>query len=169
MYADSESVRKSGLKNLFPVKTQKNRDMLAISPGTNASLNLLMIVVCLVALIPVYVIVISSLTAESTLTAVGYRLWPEKFATEAYKFLFAQGSIVVTAYINTVIATVAGTLIAVVTVGLYAYAISRENFKFKTFFTFFSFFTLLFNGGLVAYYMVMRQILTGKDIVFYSR
>ena len=159
MYADSESVRKSGLKNLFPVKTQKNRDMLAISPGTNASLNLLMIVVCLVALIPVYVIVISSLTAESTLTAVGYRLWPEKFATEAYKFLFAQGSIVVTAYINTVIATVAGTLIAVVTVGLYAYAISRENFKFKTFFTFFSFFTLLFNGGLVAYYMVMRQVL----------
>ncbi len=154
IYADNEPVR-----NLFPIKTQKNRDMLAISPTTNASLNLLMIVVCLVALIPVYVIVISSITAESTLTTVGYRLWPEQFATEAYKFLFAQGSIVVTAYSNTIIATTAGTLLSIVMVGLYAYAISRDNFKFKTFFTFFSFFTLLFNGGLVAYYMVMRQVL----------
>jgi putative aldouronate transport system permease protein len=152
-------VRKPRLNNLFPRKKQESRDMLAISPSTNASLNLLMIVVCLLALIPVYVIVISSLTAESTLTLIGYRLWPEKFATEAYKFLFAQGSIVVTAYKNTIIATAAGTFLAVVTVGLYAYAISRDNFKFKNFFTFFSFFTLLFNGGLVAFYMVMRQVL----------
>ena len=44
-------------------------------------------------------------------------------------------------------------------VGLYAYAISRDNFKFKTFFTFYAFFTMLFGGGLVAYYMVMRQVL----------
>ena len=44
-------------------------------------------------------------------------------------------------------------------VALYAYAISRDNFKFKTFFTFFAFFTMLFGGGLVAYYMVTRQIL----------
>jgi putative aldouronate transport system permease protein len=152
-------VRKPNLINLFPVRQKKNRDMLAISPAANASLNLLMIIACVLALIPIYVIVISSLTPESTLTAIGYRLWPEKFAVEAYHFLFAQGSIVVTAYQNTILATLAGTFIAVVTVSLYAYAISRENFKFKSFFTFFSFFTLLFNGGLVAYYMVMRQAL----------
>jgi putative aldouronate transport system permease protein len=44
-------------------------------------------------------------------------------------------------------------------VGLYAYAISRDNFKFRTFFTFYAFFTMLFSGGLVAYYMVTRQVL----------
>jgi putative aldouronate transport system permease protein len=159
IYADHEPVRKLSLINFLPVKKQESRDMLSVSPAANASLNLLMIVACVLALIPIYVIVISSLTPESTLTAIGYRLWPEKFATEAYKFLFAQGSIVVTAYNNTILATAAGTLIAVVTVSLYAYAISRDNFKFKTFFTFISFFTLLFNGGLVAYYMVMRQVL----------
>jgi putative aldouronate transport system permease protein len=159
IYAGNVPVRKPGRNNFFTIKKGKSRDMLAISPAANASMNLLMIVVCLLALIPVYVIVISSLTPEATLTAVGYRLWPGKLATEAYKFLFAQGSIVVTAYKNTILATAAGTLIAVVTVSLYAYAISRDNFKFKAFFTFISFFTLLFNGGLVAYYMVMRQVL----------
>lgn len=159
IYTDIVRVLKPSKYNLLPVKMRKSRDMLSVSPAANASLNLVMIVACVLALIPIYVIVISSLTPESTLTAIGYRLWPEKFATEAYKFLFAQGSIVVTAYKNTILATAAGTLIAVVTVSLYAYAISRDNFKFKTFFTFISFFTLLFNGGLVAFYMVMRQVL----------
>ena len=139
-------------------KGRKNR-VLALSPVANAFLNLLMIIVSILALIPIYVIVISSVTAESALTANGYRLWPAKFATVAYKYLFAQGSIVITAYKNTIIATTAGTILAVVMVGLYAYAISRDNFKFKTLFTFYAFFTMLFSGGLVAYYMVMRQVL----------
>lgn len=140
-------------------KKPSNKDMLAISSATNIFLNVLMVIVCVVALIPIYVIIISSLTAEATLTANGYRLWPEHFSTLAYTFLFNKGSIIITAYINTIISTVVGTFLSVVMVGLYAYAISRDNFKFRTFFTFYAFFTMLFGGGLVSYYMVTRQIL----------
>jgi putative aldouronate transport system permease protein len=118
------------------------------------------VVVCIVALIPIYVIIVASVTSEASLTSNGYRLWPEEFSTTAYNFLFGQGSILITAYINTILSTVAGTILAVAMVGLYAYAISRDNFKFKTFFTFYAFFTMLFGGGLVAYYMVMRQVLS---------
>ena len=157
--ANYEPVSKFSQHDLIPVKMRKGRDMLAISPATNAFLNLLMIVICVLALIPIYVIIISSVTAESALTANGYSLWPAKFATAAYHFLFSQGSVIITAYKNTIIATVAGTVLAVVMVGLYAYALSRDNFKFKKFFTFYAFFTMLFSGGLVAYYMVARQIL----------
>lgn len=135
------------------------RDMLSISPTTNVILNLIMVGVCILTLAPIYVIVISSVTAESALAANGYRLWPAAFSTMAYKYLFAQGSIVITAYINTLISTIAGTIMSVVMVGLYAYAISRDNFKLKKFFTFYAFFTMLFGGGLVSYYMVTRQIL----------
>jgi len=158
-YLDYKPERKLSLHNLLPEKERKNKDMLAVSPATNAFLNLLMIIACVLALIPVYIIVISSVTAESALTANGYRLWAAKFSAEAYKFLFAQGSIVITAYKNTIISTVLGTLLSVVMVGLYAYAISRDNFRFKTFFTFYAFFTMLFGGGLVSYFMVTRQVL----------
>jgi putative aldouronate transport system permease protein len=160
--ADFKPLRKDNLRGLFPA-SRESKDMLAISPAVNLFLNLLMVIVCLLALIPVYVIVISSVTSEAALTANGYRLWPEEFSTIAYTFLFSQGSIVITAYINTIISTLAGTLLSVVMVGLYAYAISRDNFKFKTFFTFYAFFTMLFGGGLVAYYMVMRQVLQIQD------
>jgi putative aldouronate transport system permease protein len=152
-------VRKVSLRSIL-FANRRSKDMLSISPVTNGFLNLLMVIVCLVALIPIYVIVISSVTSEASLVSNGYHLWPEEFSGSAYKYLFSQGSILITAYINTILSTLAGTVMAVVMVGLYAYAISRDNFKFKTFFTFFAFFTMLFSGGLVAYYMVMRQVLT---------
>ncbi|MEZ4836742.1 MAG: carbohydrate ABC transporter permease [Caldilineaceae bacterium] len=140
-------------------RRKKHRDVLAISPATNWGFNLLLIFASIVALIPIYVIVIASVTSEASLTTNGYQLWPEEFSTMAYTFLFSQGSIVMTAYRNTIISTVAGTILSVIMVGLYAYPLSRTNFKFATFFTFFAFFTMLFSGGLVAYYMVARQVL----------
>jgi putative aldouronate transport system permease protein len=142
-----------------PASTRKHRDVLALSPFSNTLANILLIVFSILTLIPIYVIVIASITSEASLTANGYRLWPAEFSFMAYTFLFSQGSIVVTAYINTVISTVAGTLMSVIMVGLYAYPLSRDNFKFGTFFTFFAFFTMLFSGGLVSYYMVTRQVL----------
>lgn len=140
-------------------RVREGRDVLAITPTTNVALNLLLAFFCILTLFPVYVIAISSITSEASLAANGYRLWPEEFSGMAYRFLFSQGSIVMTAYKNTVISTLAGTILSVVMVGLYAYPLSRDNFKFGTFFTFFAFFTMLFSGGLVAYYMVTRQVL----------
>lgn len=142
-----------------PFSMRKHRDVLALSPMANALLNVLLILLCLLTLIPIYVIVIASVTSEASLSANGYRLWPQEFSGMAYRFLFSQGSIVVTAYMNTIISTVVGTIMAVIMVGLYAYPLSRDNFKLGTFFTFYAFFTMLFSGGLVSYYMVTRQIL----------
>lgn len=157
-YFPQELDHRVSLESPFLVN-RKSRNMMAISPATNAVLNVLMIIACLLTLIPIYVIIISSVTSEAALTKNGYRLWPEEFSTMAYTFLFSRGSIVITSYINTIISTLAGTVLAVAMVGLYAYAISRDNFKFKTFFTFYAFFTMLFSGGLVSYYMVTRQVL----------
>lgn len=145
---------------------RKNRDPLAISPATDFFLNLMMIVGAIMTLFPFFIIVIASVTSESALTRNGYRLWPEEFSGMAYKYLFSQGSIVITAYKNTIISTVAGTLISVLMVGLYAYPLARDDFKGKTFFTFFAFFTMLFGGGLVAYYMVTRQILNLQNTLW---
>jgi len=141
------------------VDTYKNRDMLSISPGTNTLLNIIMVLCSVLTLAPFYIIIIASITSETSLTVNGYRLWPEEFSMAAYTYLFREGSIIITAYKNTIISTLAGTVLTVILVMLYAYPLSRSNFRFKTFFTFFAFFTMLFGGGLVAYYMVMRQIL----------
>lgn len=152
------TVTKSNTRKRGPY-SRKHRDLLSISPASNTILNALMVIFCVLTLFPFFVIIISSITSEASLTQNGYRLWPEEFSIQAYRFLFVQGSIMVTAYKNTIIATLAGTALSVFMVALYAYPLSRDNFVFGRFFTFYAFFTMLFGGGLVAYYMVTRQIL----------
>ena len=137
-----------------------------ISRGTNLVFNILLIIFCILIIFPLWIIIISSVTSESALTTYGYRLWPLEFSTNAYTYLFKDGSIILTAYKNTLIATFAGTLLSVITVGLYAYALSRPDFRFKKFFTFFSFFTMLFGGGMVSYYNMTRSVLGLKDTVW---
>lgn len=151
---------------LFPTARRGARDMLSIAPSTNLALNALMVFFVILTLAPFYIIIIASITSEASLTQNGYRLWPEEFSLNAYTYLFREGSIIITAYRNTIISTVAGTLVTVVLVMLYAYPLSRNNFRFRTFFTFLAFFTMLFNGGLVSYYMVMRQILHIQNTIW---
>ena len=159
--ATSTSIKAEQRQVFKPVSMRRKaeRDVLALSPVTNALFNIMLVLLCILTLIPIYVIVIASVTSEASLAANGYRLWPQAFSVDAYRYLFSQGSIVVTAYMNTVISTVVGTVMSVVMVGLYAYPLSRDNFRFGTFFTFYAFFTMLFSGGLVSYYMVTRQVL----------
>ncbi|WP_331710602.1 carbohydrate ABC transporter permease [Paenibacillus elgii] len=46
---------------------------------------------------------------------------------------------------------------------MYAYPISRRDFPHKNVFSFFMFFTMLFNGGLVPWYLVYTQMLNFKN------
>ena len=137
-----------------------------ISKGTNLFFNIVLIIGCVLTLFPLWIIIVSSITSEVALTTYGYRLWPLEFSVNAYTYLFRDGSVILTAYKNTLIATLTGTLLSVVTVGLYAYALSRPDFKYKKFFTFFSFFTMLFGGGMVSYYNMCRSVLGLKDTVW---
>lgn len=138
---------------------KKNRDMNEISNGANTLLNIVFIIAVLVTVIPIWVIIIASFTSEKALTTYGYGFWPQEWSVEAYKFLFSKGSIIGTAYKNTIIATVVGTVLCVASVGLYAYPISRADFRWRRAFTFISFFTQLFTAGTVAFYVTCRQIL----------
>lgn len=147
------------------VTTGKKREKLKdhsrnlISRPTNFAFNVLLIVLCLLAVFPLWIILTSSLTSESALKANGYRLWPSEFSANAYTYLFQSGSSILSSYRNTIFATLIGTVICVITVGMYAYALSRPDFRFRKFFTFFSFFTMLFNGGMVSYYNMCRSVL----------
>lgn len=163
------SVDRKEAKRLMKIEKQAAKHSMArnqISRGTNVAFNVLLIVFCILIIFPLWIIIVSSLTEEKTLTTYGYRLWPLVFSAEAYTYLFRDGSVILTAYKNTLIATVAGTVLSVITVGLYSYALSRPDFKFKKFFTFFSFFTMLFGGGMVSYYNMTRNVLGLKDTVW---
>jgi putative aldouronate transport system permease protein len=130
-----------------------------ISVPANFLLNAFLLITCVLILLPIWIIIAASFTSEAALTSYGYGFWPKAFDVKAYTYLFTRNSIIGTAYKNTVLATVAGTVLSVISVGLYAYPLSRREFRFRNFFAFFSFFTMLFNGGLVSYFIITRNVL----------
>jgi putative aldouronate transport system permease protein len=140
--------------------------MNAIPGYANILLHILLVLGSAACILPLLMIVSASLTDSKTLELSGYAFWPRDFTLTAYNYLFRLGSFVGIAYRNTIAATVLGTAICVLTVGLYAYPLSRKDCRFTGFFTFISFFTMLFGGGLVPFYILCTQFINISDTIF---
>lgn len=138
-------------------------DPLKISKGSNVVLNIILILLTISAILPFLFVVMISFTDEDVIRRNGYQLIPEKFSTEAYQYVFKGGGQIATAYKNSVIITVVGVVIALILTTMYAYALSRDDYEYKGFFTKVSTIPMLFSGGLVASYLIMTQFLGLKD------
>ncbi|MEO5887438.1 MAG: carbohydrate ABC transporter permease [Anaerolineales bacterium] len=120
-------------------------------------------VICFTWLVPLLMIVSASFTEEATLVNSGYELIPPKFSLEAYQWLGNDPSMLVNSYGVSIVVTAVGTVVGVTIMALLAYVLSQRNFKLRSVLTFIVFFTMLFNGGLVPYYINMSRVLGVKD------
>lgn len=128
--------------------------------------KILLVIFAISCIFPFLFVVIISLTDEKSLALNGYQLWPKEWSMEAYRFIFGEGSQLITSLGVTLMITVIGTVIAVFMTGTYAYVLSRNSFPFRKFFTFYLFFTMLFAGGLVPSYLVMTKLLGLKNTIW---
>jgi len=144
----------------------KSRDFQKLSPAWNISFNVVAGIFAFICVFPFLFVTIISFTDEQTLAHNGYRIIPDKWSVEAYRYLFNAGDQLLRSYGVTIFITVVGTLMSLVFISLFAYAISRKTFRYRNFFAFFAFFTMLFNGGLVPSYIVSTQLLGLKDSIW---
>jgi putative aldouronate transport system permease protein len=129
-------------------------------------LHVLFIIVTCSMIFPLLLVVIVSLTDEMTITRDGYSYFPKLLSLEAYKYLFLDSMTIIRAYGVTILATVAGGLGGLLLTSLLAYPISRNDLPLRKTLSFYIFFTLLFNGGLVPWYLVFTQIFNVKDTIW---
>ena len=135
----------------------------AISKPTNILLNGLFAILAALCIVPFLFVVIISLTSEESLQLNGYKFWPEEWSLEAYKYIFTSGSNILNAYGVTIVVTIVGTLLGLIIMTTYAYALSRKSFAYKKFFTKLIFIPMLFSGGIVASYLVVTRFLNLKN------
>jgi putative aldouronate transport system permease protein len=129
-------------------------------------LHVLFIIVTCTMIFPLLLVVIVSFTDEMTITREGYSYFPKQLSLEAYKYLFLDSMTIIRAYGVTILATVAGGLGGLLLTSLLAYPISRNDLPLRKTLSFYIFFTLLFNGGLVPWYLVFTQIFNVKDTIW---
>ncbi|QLG38612.1 carbohydrate ABC transporter permease [Paenibacillus sp. E222] len=144
----------------------KKRDFYHVSNGWNVIMNILAGLFALICVFPFVFVVIISFTDEKALARDGYRLIPKEWSLAAYQFVWQSGDTLLRAYGVTILVTVLGTIISLILMSLYAYAISRKSFRYRRFFSIFAILTMLFNGGMIPTYMVVSQLLHLKDSIW---
>ncbi|HEX3028241.1 MAG TPA: carbohydrate ABC transporter permease [Clostridia bacterium] len=129
----------------------------------NAIINGFFILYSAACILPLLLVIAVSFTSEKALAISGYSFIPKEFTFDSYKFVFNLGDAIVRAYGITILVTVVGTIISTMVISMYAYPISRKDFRYKGFFSFIVFFTMIYNSGLVPWYVVYANILHLKD------
>ena len=129
--------------------------------------HMMMTVLSLLAVIPILLMLISSMTDNAALLQNGYSFFPKKWSAFAYEWLFqTNGSVVVRAYGISFVLTAMGTLCSLLITTPLAYGMSKSKLPFRGALTFYVFFTMLFNGGLVPTYINYTNVFHVKDTFF---
>jgi putative aldouronate transport system permease protein len=106
---------------------------------------------------PFWYSLIGSLNEGADFIRGGVYLWPRKFTTANYRAVF-QNMQLLDAFKITVARTILGTVFSVLFTVIFAYGFSRKNLKGRKIYAFMGIFTMFFSGGLIPYYMVIRQL-----------
>lgn len=130
-----------------------------ISRPWNAVFNLIFIIFSMMAVIPFVFVIIISFTSQQSIVKNGYKFIPESWSMEGYNYILKASKAIFGAYGVSILVTVLGTLIGLCLIGTYAYVLSRTNYPYRKFFTVVALIPMLFNGGMVANYLLMTSIL----------
>ncbi len=133
---------------------------------TNVLFNIVFLITSLICIIPVFFVFMISVSSEQSLAEFGYRFIPKYFSDSAYVFLWNEKNMILQTLFISVLVTVLGTVVGVFATTTMGYALSRRNFKLKGFYTWVVFIPMIFNGGMVASYVVNVNILGLKDSIW---
>jgi putative aldouronate transport system permease protein len=125
----------------------------------NVSNIVILLFVGFICVAPIWHVICASLSDPSKLlTFRGLLLKPlGKINFEGYRMALKNGSIV-RGYLNTILFVTSATLIGMAGSLITAYALSRKDFMWKGLVTFILAFTMLFNGGLIPTYLLVRNL-----------
>ncbi|XEC94784.1 carbohydrate ABC transporter permease [Paenibacillus tarimensis] len=117
---------------------------------------LLLAVACIIPLVHVFAV---SFSAKAAADANLVGLWPVDFSVEAYKKTINNPVFLSSLWIA-VKRTVIGTFVILLIACLAAYPLSKENDKFKgrSVYAWLFVYTMIFNGGLVPFYIVIQKL-----------
>ncbi len=122
--------------------------------GSFYIVNVLFAAACL---FPFILVLTSSLSDETSMLQNGYRLIPEQWSFDAYKVLFNDS--LFRSYGITIFVTVVGTALSILVTSAISYAVSVKTLKYRNKIMFIVYFTMLFNGGLVPWYILISNYL----------
>ena len=116
--------------------------------------GIIFILISIIMLIPIYKVLVDSFDLSS---AYGMRLWPKQFGLAGYESVLSNPTLYRPLLIS-VGTTLAGTFLGLALSTLGAYVLIQWDMPGRTFFANFLLFTMIFNGGMIPTYLVMKHL-----------
>ncbi|WP_217594695.1 carbohydrate ABC transporter permease [Cohnella sp. GbtcB17] len=127
-------------------------------------IQLFMTAFALFCFLPVLLVLMISVTDEEAIRMNGYSFFPAKFSGEAYRLLFQDSGTILRSYGISLFVTIVGSLLAVAITAMAAYTLTNRSVRYRNHLAGFFFFTMLFNGGIVPWYMICRELGLNNNI-----
>jgi putative aldouronate transport system permease protein len=108
--------------------------------------------------IPMLLVLAISLTSDRAIKQYGYQLIPAELSLEAYRLIFRGNSSVFQSYFISISVTFIGTVLATGITAMAAYTLVNKNVFYRNHLSFFFFIPMVFNAGLVPWYMMCRNL-----------
>ena len=116
--------------------------------------GIIFILISIIMLIPIYKVLVDSFDLSS---AYGMRLWPKQFGLAGYESVLSNPTLYRPLLIS-VGTTLVGTFLGLALSTLGAYVLIQWDMPGRTFFANFLLFTMIFNGGMIPTYLVMKNL-----------
>ncbi len=141
-------------------KTKQTGSHIKVSLGSrifdvfNVTFLLLM---ALVTLYPFWDCLVVSFSSIKSYLSSGVHLWPSEWSFEGYSYMLTNKDLWVS-YANSIFITVVGTAINMLITTMTAYVLSKKDLKGQRFFMFMAVFTMMFTGGIIPTYIVVKDL-----------
>lgn len=124
---------------------------------TELFVSIVLIATVIACIYPFWHVLMYSFSDSRKAMSGGVFLFPRGFSTATYEMLFMTEKIFVV-FKNSVLKALLGTGLAMVVTSLTAYVLAQEVLKGKRVFLFMIYFTMLFGGGTIPNYLLMRDL-----------
>jgi len=145
---------------------KENTNLYDIPLGAKIVAYIITSIAAIGCILPFLLTVSISITDESVLKTSGYSLIPQKIGFQGYQYVLKHSEQIFNCYGNTILITVAGTVIGLFLMTMYSYVISRKQFPLRKQLTFIPLFTMLFSGGMLGCYIINTNVLQLQDTMW---
>lgn len=113
--------------------------------------------------LPVVLVFVAAFTDEKAISKNGFAFIPETWSLDGMRSVLKYGKQLLTSYGVTIFITVFGTFLGLLLMSMFAYSISRPDFRLSRFLSIFLLIPMLFNGGQLSGYIVFTSYYHLKD------
>lgn len=117
-------------------------------------LGFFLLIYTLFCALPILLVFIAAFTDEKAIAQNGFSFFPEKWSLDGINSVLRYGKQLLVSYGVTIFITVAGTLFGLLIMSMFAYAISRKEFRLSKFLSVYLLIPMLFSGGQLSCYII---------------